>query len=119
MVHTTQPASAPSQGTHEADDPSPSTTVVFELLDDELSWSIVNAVRDEPKPARKLVNECDGSRPTVYRRLDRLETAGIVDSSMELHPDGHHRKVFTTDTEAISLDLGDGEFTASVRRDSL
>ena len=118
MLHTTQPASASSQGSHQAGDPSPSSSIVFELLDDALSWSIVNAVREEPKPARKLVEECDGSRPTVYRRLDRLETAGIVDSYVELHPDGHHRKVFTTDAEAISLDLGDGGFTASVRRDS-
>lgn len=119
MSQTPPPSSAVAHGNPDADCQSPDSPVVFELLDDELSWTIVTAVRETPKPARELVDECDASRPTVYRRLDRLETAGLLETRMELDPDGHHRKVFSTDAAAISLDLDDGEFTASVRRDGL
>jgi predicted transcriptional regulator len=119
MSHTPPPSSLSGRGNHDADCQSPDSPVVFELLDDELSLTIVTAIRETPKPARELVDECDASRPTVYRRLDRLETAGFVQTRIELDPDGHHRKVFTTDAAAISLDLDDGEFTASVRRDGL
>jgi DNA-binding transcriptional ArsR family regulator len=88
--------------------------MVFELLDDPHVRTILDAVRDDPRPARELVELCDGSRPTVYRRLDRLETAGIVETRTQLHPDGHHRKLFTSDVEAVSLHLDDGELTATV-----
>jgi DNA-binding transcriptional ArsR family regulator len=107
--HPSYPDSRRTDGTAES---SPPAEMVFELLDDPHVRTILNAVRDEPRPARELVELCEGSRPTVYRRLERLETAGLVESQTQVHPDGHHRKLFTTDVEAISLELCDGKFTA-------
>jgi DNA-binding transcriptional ArsR family regulator len=115
MSHSIHPTSSASRATDGATESSPSTEIVFELLDDPHVRTILNAVRDEPRPARELVELCDGSRPTVYRRLDRLETAGLVETHTQVHPDGHHRKLFTSDVESISLELGEGGFTAAVR----
>ena len=95
---------------------APRPTTLLELLDDEYALDILEALDGGAKPARELVEACDGSRPTVYRRLDRLETAGLVDSETAVHPDGHHRKEFTTDVERVTLELTDGEFTVSVKR---
>jgi DNA-binding transcriptional ArsR family regulator len=78
---------------------------LLSVLEDEHARRILNVVSDHPRPARELVEECDASRATVYRRLDRLEEQGLVTSGMEVDPRGHHRKVFeaTLDEATISL----------------
>lgn len=101
-----------SSGTGEEPEPAPNE--VLELLDDQYARSILTALTEGPKPARELVGACEGSRPTVYRRLDRLESAGLVASHTALHPDGHHRKEFSATVDRITLSLDDGEFVASL-----
>jgi len=119
MSHPFHPTSSASRSADGATESSPAPEIVFELVDDPHVQTILNAVRDEPRPARELVELCEASRPTVYRRLERLETAGIVQTHTQVHPDGHHRKLFTTDVEAVSLELDEGEFTAQVGTASL
>lgn len=49
------------------------------------------------------------SRPTVYRRLNRLVEAGIVESNLKPCADGRHRNVFEATLDAVSLTVtGDG-----------
>jgi len=79
------------------------------LLNAEYTQSILETIQQESKSARTIAEECGASRPTVYRRLNALEDAGLVDSSMAYDADGHHRTVFETTLEAVSVDLlGDG-----------
>lgn len=80
----------------------------LELLDDDHSRDILEAISTEPKSARALVRECDASRSTVYRRLDRLAEAGLVESGMALDGDGHHRTIFEATLEELTLDIQDG-----------
>ena len=119
MSHPFHPTSSASRSADGATESSASPETVFELVDDPHVRTILNAVRDEPRPARELVELCEASRPTVYRRLERIETAGIVQTHTQVHPDGHHRKLFTTDVEAVSLEMDEGEFTAQVGTASL
>jgi predicted transcriptional regulator len=43
------------------------------------------------------------SRATVYRRLDRLESAGVLESSMRIDLDGHHRKRYRVVVDRLQL----------------
>jgi Fe2+ or Zn2+ uptake regulation protein len=43
------------------------------------------------------------SRATVYRRLNRLESAGVIQSSMVVDPQGHHRKQFSVVVDRMQL----------------
>lgn len=81
---------------------------VMDLLDDEYAQRILAALADRERPARELMDACDASRATVYRRLNRLEEHGLVEVGMELHRDGHHRKVFTSTLERATVELADG-----------
>lgn len=87
---------------------------LLEVLDDDHSRDILEAISAEPKPARALVEECDASRSTVYRRLDRLAEAGLVESGMELDADGHHRTIFEATLEELTFDIRDGEISLRV-----
>jgi predicted transcriptional regulator len=87
---------------------------LLELLDTEYTQRILEAVRTEPKPARALAEECDASRPTVYRRLNSLQEAGLVETSMTYDADGHHRTVFEATLESITVDVRDDGFSVTI-----
>ncbi|GAB3316158.1 ArsR family transcriptional regulator [Haloplanus rallus] len=85
------------------------TDEVLALLEDDYSRAILEALHADPRPARGLVEACDASRATIYRRLDRLEDAGLVDSWLSYDADGHHRTVFEATLDAVTVGLdGDG-----------
>lgn len=109
--------SAPNPGPEEAAEAAstPPGTVI-ELLTDDHAREILSALRAGPKAARELIEECEGSKPTVYRRLDRLESADLVDSRTAIHPDGHHRKEFATEVERVTVEFDDGDCSAAVAR---
>ncbi|MFB6243360.1 MAG: ArsR/SmtB family transcription factor [Halobaculum sp.] len=78
----------------------------LELLSDDCARRILEIVAADATAARDISERLDVSRTTVYRRLDRLEEAGLLETGMEYDPDGHHRKVFelAVDRLAVSLD---------------
>ncbi len=78
---------------------------VLEILSDDYAQRIVEVLASHPAPAATIVEQLDASRPTVYRRLNSLEAAGIVESTVALDPDGHHRKRFHLVVENIGFQL--------------
>jgi DNA-binding transcriptional ArsR family regulator len=114
FVPMTRHSSIPARtGQADRDDTTHRPDSVLSLLDDEHVQSILAALRDGPRPAQDLVDSCEASRPTVYRRLDDLEDAGVVESRTALRPDGHHRKEFATAVESLSMELEDGSFVVT------
>lgn len=87
---------------------------ILPVLDAEYAQRILEAIRTEAKPARRIAAECDVSRPTVYRRLNALEEAGLVETGMSYDADGHHRTVFEATLEALSVDLTEDGLAVTV-----
>jgi DNA-binding transcriptional ArsR family regulator len=87
---------------------------MLSLMSDDYAQQILDALGEEPLAARELVDRLDASRATVYRRLNRLESAGVVESSMTIHPEGHHRKEFRTTVERMDLVFGSDGVTVDV-----
>jgi len=77
-----------------SDEPTVDVPEVLSLLSDEYARELLSVLSEESLSARELVERLDMSRATIYRRLDRLESAGVLESSMCIDPDGHHRKCF-------------------------
>lgn len=87
---------------------------VLELLDDQYARRILMLLQEQPRCARELTEACQTSRTTIYRRLKRLEAAGLVESTMTVHPDGHHRKTFAAAFDEITLTLSSGELVTDL-----
>jgi DNA-binding transcriptional ArsR family regulator len=98
-------------GLHEEPQPSIDPKEVLSLLSDDYARDILLATREEAVPARELADRLDISRTTVYRRLNRLQEAGLVDTSLAIHSDGHHRKQFQATVDELSLSFEDGAVT--------
>ncbi|EMA58228.1 ArsR/SmtB family transcription factor [Halorubrum lipolyticum] len=89
---------------------------VGELLEDEYARSILAETSREPLSAQELVDRCDASPPTVYRRINRLQELDMVEEEQELDPDGHHYRQFSARLERVTVELRDGEYRVSVER---
>lgn len=84
---------------------------VLDLLEDEYTRRILEALAEEARPASELIDACGASRATVYRRLNGLQDHGLVEFGVESHREGHHRKVFESVLERATVEVGDGTTT--------
>jgi DNA-binding transcriptional ArsR family regulator len=100
------------------DDAHGSPETLIELLGDDYARDILAAIGDEPKSARALAEECDTSRPTVYRRLERLRDAGLVRTGPGDEYNGHQRRTFAAAVETVGFELGSEGFEAELRADT-
>jgi DNA-binding transcriptional ArsR family regulator len=87
------------------------------VLDDDHAREIVRALAAGPACGRRLSRACSASRPTVYRRLDALEDAGLVTADLRLDADGHHRKRFRLARDRLTVTIDDGALTVRARAD--
>lgn len=98
----------------ETDETDASPEALIGLLSDEYARAFLEAIRTEAKSARRLAEECEVSRSTVYRRLDRLQEAGLVVERLECEPNGHHRRTFAAAVETVGVELGDAGFETAI-----
>lgn len=89
---------------------------VVGLLDDDHVRTILEATSLEPRSASELAERCGASQQTVYRRLDRLQEAGLVTDRTRMRRDGHHDTVYAAALDEVSIRLRDGELSFELRR---
>jgi DNA-binding HxlR family transcriptional regulator len=109
MSTTQQPTDVVPPETTRADSPpAPGVDVdaVLELLSDEYARRVIDALSDRPASAPALVESLSASRATVYRRLNDLEAAGLVEAAVAVDPDGHHRKRYHLVVEGLQVGFG-------------
>lgn len=76
--------------------------------------AILAAVARQPRSTAELTDVADVSRQTVYRRLERLEAAGLVAERTNPRPDGHHESVYTATLRELRVALSAEGFTVEV-----
>lgn len=100
-------------------DTGPEVEEVVELLSDDHTREIVEALTNTEQTAGDIRAKTTASKCTVYRRLNALEEADIVEVSYELCSDGHHAKTFSLVPCSVTIDIGgeglDGEVDARKR----
>lgn len=107
--------SVDEQSTASDDSPAIAFDELFALLGDEYVADILQALSSGEMPARTIADECDMSRPTVYRRLERLTEAGVVASRLRPESDGHHRQQFRLVLEGVAVQFREDGFDGRVR----
>jgi len=92
--------------------------LLLELLGDEYACELLCALEDAPMNASELVDQCDMSRPTVYRRLKRLSRAGVVDSRQSAAADGQRRTEYYLVVDAVAFRIAPDGVTGAVPTDA-
>lgn len=67
--------------------------------------------------AQQLADECGMSKPTVYRRVERLQAHGLLDERTRIRTDDNHYSVYAATLSEFTLQLDDGSFRATIERD--
>lgn len=97
---------------------SSSAPAVLDVLDSEHTRAILRALAEGPRLGRELIATCEASRSTVYRRLDRLEAAGIVTTDSYLDPDGHHCESYRLQRDRLTVRIESDAVTVLLQADS-
>lgn len=86
------------------------------LLSDEVTRCVLLATSEGPRSAAELSDRCGVSQSTIYRRVDRLREADLLDESTRPKPEGHHETVYVATLAAVEVRLADGDLELTVER---
>lgn len=93
-------------------DPDPDA--ILRLLHDENARRILTTASTEPMTATRLSDACDASLSTVYRRVDELESCGLLRSETRYDADGDHYAVYETVVDHVGVDIEDGGLSVAL-----
>lgn len=91
---------------------------IASLLEDEYARSILRHTSEQSLSANDLMDRCDTSKATTYRRIDRLQEHDLIETYQEYDPEGHHYEVYAAALDELNVRLDDGEFTVEIDRTS-
>ncbi|MFP8953238.1 helix-turn-helix domain-containing protein [Natrialbaceae archaeon A-arb3/5] len=85
-------------------------------LDDPDCREIIRNL-EGPMTASELTSECDIPQSTLYRKLELLTEATLLEESTEIRRDGHHASKYTVAFDEITLGLDeDRELSVEIDR---
>jgi Fe2+ or Zn2+ uptake regulation protein len=91
-------------------------SAIAPLLGDDCVQTILTATATEPVAAERLVEQCEASRATVYRRLAALKEHDLVREQQRLDPDGHHYEVYAATLDQVMITLTDDGLGLDITR---
>lgn len=87
------------------------------VLEDPTARTILTETSQEPMSATTLSDRCGVSEPTIYRRVADLRDSDLLVERTKLDPDGgHHRTLYATNFERLTVELQDGQLDVQVDR---
>lgn len=89
---------------------------ILDALGDAEARQILAIINPKALSAKEIGERLDLSLPTVYRRLDMLESRDLVAVRTLVAESGNHYKVFECNFERTVISLEGEEFTAEVHR---
>lgn len=92
----------------------PALGELLDVLSDEYARDILAATSIKPMSAQQLVDECEMSKPTVYRRVERLQAYGLLDEQTKIRTSNNHYSVYSATLSEVSIELDTGSFEVAV-----
>jgi DNA-binding transcriptional ArsR family regulator len=92
----------------------PDPPEIFATLDDEYARDILVATRRDRLSASELSTECDMSRPTVSRRVNRLVEQGLLEEYTHVDPGGRHYSEYEARLEGVDVRLRAEGFSVQI-----
>lgn len=84
----------------------PALQDVLDALDDEDCRTILRLL-EEPLTVNELTERCEIPQSTMYRKLDLLSDASLVEEQLEVRADGRHTRRYAVNFDEVRLSLTD------------
>lgn len=91
----------------------PAAEELLALFGDSYTRRVVSAISDGPRTGSEIIERAGVSKATVYRRLDELQEAGLVEASMRIDPGGHHCEEYRLVVDEVAISVGPDGFDVS------
>jgi predicted transcriptional regulator len=82
----------------------PSLQDVLNALDDQDCRNILRLL-EEPLTVNELTERCEIPQSTMYRKLDLLSDASLVEEKLDVRPDGRHTRRYVVNFDEVRLSL--------------
>ncbi|MDG5777902.1 helix-turn-helix domain-containing protein [Haloarculaceae archaeon H-GB11] len=82
---------------------------VFTVLGNEQCRTVLKVLQDNPRTAAELATEADVPLSTLYRHLNRMLDAALIEESVRLSPNGKHPSEYSSRISDVCLAVGDDE----------
>jgi predicted transcriptional regulator len=86
------------------------------ILEDETARRILANTSSEPMTVNELATHLDASKPTIYRRIERLEDNELLAATIRPSESGPQEKVFQATFDKLVVSLDDGTYSYSIER---
>lgn len=96
-------------------DEEQSVEEILDALGDAEARRILATINLEALSAKEIGERLDLSLPTVYRRLDMLESRDLVVAQTLVAENGNHYKVYECNFESTVITLDGEQFKAEIR----
>lgn len=88
---------------------------LLDLLGDEYTRAVLEAIRDAPMSGAAVAEAASVSKPTAFRRLNELVDLGVAETRQCVDPDGgHHCKEYRLVVDSLSVSVGDDGLAVTV-----
>jgi len=84
------------------------------FFEDETARAILARTSSEPMTVNELADQLDASKPTIYRRIERLEDYDLITAT--IRPTGTQEKVFRATFDRLVVDLEGGTYSYRLER---
>lgn len=97
-------------------EPEPEPESVLSALDDPDCRDIISCL-EQPMTASQLSEICEVPLSTMYRKLERLSEATLLDEGTEIRPGGQHATRYDVNFQDVTFSLDDErEFEVAISR---
>lgn len=91
---------------------------LLDLVGDEYTREVLCAIAEQPRSATEVAAATSVSKPTAFRRLDRLEELGLVEGVTVIDPEhGHHHEQFRAAFAGAVVEFGSDGFSVVLDRE--
>lgn len=80
-------------------------SAVFGALGDEDCRRVLRGLVDEPKTASELADECALSSSKLYRKLELLLDAGLVEKTTKISTSGRNASEYAPCVDRVTIDI--------------
>lgn len=88
---------------------------LLDVIDDPDCRTVLEATSTDAYSATELADDCDVPLSTLYRKLDRLADAGLLEENLRIRRSGKHVTEYTRRVDAVTVSVAtDGGFRVEV-----
>lgn len=89
---------------------------IFDALANETTATILAETSEHERSAEELAKAVDASESTVYRRIDTLVEAGLLNEHLQLDRRGDHYHVYRAAVRRVEARIEDGSIETFIER---